>query len=290
MKLRVGFLVVFMLSLVPGIQQTTLAQQNRGGRGVFAQVDCHYGSGAAGSTFSATIKNQYGLPIVVSYAHGFTSFEALNPQFGFYEPSKFPEVTIDDGESALVEGSWDVFGADGRDFGMVLIVTTAGVLIPACGETEYAGLENEPESLPVTDQELQYESVAVFVGTYSRLLSWHAYPAMYALLHPDSQDLVSFWQLTCQLVSRYGTASNWKNFIASSEVTGVEVIDWTWAGGGIDYPDAVEVSYTSELATLESSDSIDSTMHLVQENGAWRWFFGSTPESIAALPDTCDAS
>ena len=124
MKLRMGFLVIFLLSLVPGMQQTTVAHQDRGRRGVYAQADCKYGSGAAGSTFNATIKNQYGSPIVVSYAHGFTSYEALNPQFAYTEPYQFPELTIEDGESAVVEGSWDVFGLGdglvGSDFGMVL--------------------------------------------------------------------------------------------------------------------------------------------------------------------------
>jgi len=54
-------------------------------------------------------------------------------------------------------------------------------------------------------------------------------------------------------------------------VTGVEFVDWTWGVNGVTYSNAAEVSYTQEFGNGERMSEI---VHLVEEEGGWRWFFG----------------
>jgi hypothetical protein len=278
--------IVALIMITVGAAGPVSAQDPRADRNVSAQAECYHSSGAAGSTVSVDIDNEYGRPIVVLYVHGFTSGEAFNPEFAMEEPDPTLDIVIDDGESEQLSGGWDVFGIEGREMGAVLVVTSAGVLIPVCGGGS-ASLVNEPGGLPDSESDELLESVDAFVDTYGRLFSWHAYPALYALLHPDVQERVNFYQFACWSVEHFGTAAEWKDVIFDTTVTDVALEDWEWRGGEIEYDDAAEVSYEQKVGSLVETRVEESVMHLVEVDGAWRWFFGSSPQSIEELPDRC---
>jgi hypothetical protein len=278
--------IVVIIMIAAGAAGSVSAQDARANRNVYARAECFHSSGAAGSTVSVDIENEYGRSIVVLYVHGFTSGEAFNPEFAMEEPDPTLDVVIEDGDSEQVSGGWDVFGIEGREMGSVLVVTSSGVLIPVCGG-ESASLENEPGTLPGSDRDELLESVDVFVDTYGRLFSWHAYPALYTLLHPDVQERVGFYQFACWSVEHFGTAAEWKEVVFDTTVTGVVLEDWEWRGGEIEYDDVAEVFYEQEVGSLAETRIEESVMHLEEVDGAWRWFFGSSPQSIEELPDRC---
>ena len=71
-------------------------------------------------------------------------------------------------------------------------------------------------------------------------------------------------------------------------VTKVKLLDWTWGVHGKTYTDAAEVTQTQTIGVPpKDGEPDDSTIHLVSEAGVWRWFFGSTPEGVAGLSDSC---
>jgi hypothetical protein len=48
------------------------------------------------------------------------------------------------------------------------------------------------------------------------------------------------------------------------------------------------VDHTSKAGTITKEKNTASTMHLVEVNGQWRWFFGTSREALDALPTDCD--
>jgi hypothetical protein len=63
---------------------------------------------------------------------------------------------------------------------------------------------------------------------------------------------------------------------------------WTWVMTGQSFPDAAAVDYTSKVGTVAAAEEITSMMHLVEADGQWRWFFGTSREALDTLPSDCE--
>ena len=73
---------------------------------------------------------------------------------------------------------------------------------------------------------------------------------------------------------------------------------WTWPVNGKDYPDAAAVTYVMPVLDEDGNAVRSRTPCTANEQGAWYWFLGSSPEFIdeintryagaAAPADTAD--
>ncbi|MGH2551261.1 MAG: hypothetical protein ACRDHN_17885, partial [Thermomicrobiales bacterium] len=113
-------------------------------------------------------------------------------------------------------------------------------------------------------------------------------PALYALLHPDAQAVVSFEAVSCWYVDQYGLPDSWKASVFSTNVQKITLGEWTYAVTGDTYDTAAEVTFSQKIGTLSKSSLVDGVEHLVPFEGQYRWFFGLDAAAVAAQPDTCD--
>jgi hypothetical protein len=165
-----------------------------------------------------------------------------------------------------------------------VITTDTGTLVLPCGYTDIP-FSTRPVSLDDPN-----ETAAIMARTLSVLESTGtAFDALHTLLHPDARELVSYNQLTCWYLNYVRT----EHPAGEATVTAVRIAPWTWGGNGVRYEDAAEVTYRQpfyvpkEGEELRETEEREATIHLVQHNGIWRWFFGTDPEWLAALPETC---
>jgi hypothetical protein len=103
-------------------------------------------------------------------------------------------------------------------------------------------------------------------GDYARLYAW---------MHPDSRAEVP--QVAME---------NWYRTVFSSNppewmtIDDVKLVEWAWGVTGKVYPMAVEVTYRQQLA---DGQNVDGAIHLVRDQGVWRWFFGGNRAFIDGL-------
>jgi len=123
------------------------------------------------------------------------------------------------------------------------VVTSSGILIPLCGDVQPAKITFG--LAPLADVDAQQEVIKIAAETMGILESWRAYPALYALLHPDVKAATSFPAVACWYANQYGT---------------------------IDAPVGDGITATA----------VTATEHLVTADGQWRWFFGLSQAAFAA--------
>jgi hypothetical protein len=262
-----------------------LAQQNRGARDVFAQATCTERADG-GQTVDVMIKNQYGAPIEVVFVEGYASGRVPNPSFALTE-QPLVSKTIADGESLVLTTEVAVdYLAEGT-YGGAFVVTTAGLLMPQC-EDEIRGLLDTPNSVvPKNDEQTEAEAIETAIKTIGQLESWHLYPGLYALVHPDVQALVPYAAVACSMKSLYSRLDGTELTVYSTEMTDYTIQDWTWEPRDIAYQDVVEVNYTQRVGTMISADLVDASMHLKDVDGVYRWFLGGSPQMLDQPLPTC---
>jgi hypothetical protein len=282
-------LVASLLAQVAGSQMAgAVASQTDRTRSVTATAFCRESSGTTPTQMTVTVTNDFGLPIIISYVGGFTTGAALNPSF-LPQTSTTPELsrTIEDGTWIALQSVYDAIGTNGVQYGGSLVVTTAGVLMPMC-DGERVGLMDDPGVMPRTDSEAEYSAIAIATMTLGRLESLRAYEALYSLLHPDVQGLVSFSAMACWYAGELGVPGQWKDSVFSTSFEDAQMIsDWTWISANITYDRAAEVNYTQRIGTMSSSDEVEAEIHLVDVDGVWRWFFGNRVNSLNHLDTNC---
>jgi hypothetical protein len=170
-------------------------------------------------------------------------------------------------------------------------VTNVGVLVPACSDRPVDADEIVLGPAPSSDEEAREEAVTLAVQTLGRLESYRAYPALYRLLHPDAQAEVPFAAMACWYAAQYDLPVDpLLTLVFWNTVDSVAFGPWTWDVTGTSYPDAAAVEYRQLAGTIVESEETSSVMHLVEFDGQWRWFFGTSAEDLAALPTDCDLS
>ncbi|HEU0164311.1 MAG TPA: hypothetical protein VFQ54_04650 [Thermomicrobiales bacterium] len=273
-RLSIVTLFCLLASVFAGI--TPVAAQGSRSEAVTASAYCQ-----AGSKISITLRNTFGLPIVVTSVNGFAPAADLNLAFIDSNWTPTLERTIQNGDWVVLEST------SGSEFGGAIVVTTAGVLMPTCdGRT--VGLWDDPGQLPRTDGEAQYQAIAIAAMTIGRLESVRDYSALYELLHPDVRAHVPYAGISCWYEGVYGTPDDWKDSVFGTSVDDITMIDgWVWPAGNVTYDNVAEVTTTQRIGTMSDSSDVRSTSHLVQSGGVWRWFFGTKVDSINQLYKTC---
>jgi hypothetical protein len=220
---------------------------------------------AAGEV-TVEVENQIGRRLYVAFAR------ALTTSTGAVE-----DVAIENGASAsltlptrVVMGT-KVYGA--------LVVTSAGRVTPPCGGSARIDLGPRPAS----DADRRAEWPAIAVRTISNLEALGAFDALYGLLHADAKQLVTPEQVTCWYAGYLAGTTT-----AEATVLSVTFGPWTWGGNGRTY-DAAAADYRQPYWANHVEDDREDVEHLVLSRGMWRWFLGTDPAWLAALPDVCPA-
>ena len=219
------------------------------------------------------ITNNTGRPVTLVHVSSMTGPD--QPTFGGIE---IPEGTA-------WQGLFSREVPDGIATHGAVVTTDAGALRLPCGYTDIPF-----SAQPVAGDDLE-GSAAIMARTLSILeASGTALDALFALLHPDVRELVSFNQVICWYIG-YVRA---ERPAGEATVTGVRIGPWTWDGNRVEYAEAAEVSYRQPFYSGDPvengpppTEEREATIHLVQADGIWRWFFGPDPEWLSQLPETC---
>ncbi len=285
---RFALLFVFGLASLGIIAPVTAAAD----RVVTARAACDgHGGANAIPDMIAQVTNQSGKRLYVIYVVGFSTSEAIGTRgLDGLQQAETPEqqiVTIEQGESATLVAPWA--GREPRDHEVfvALILTSAGMLLPACGPNESRLTIDGP--LPVVAGEEGRESATAMAKMIGSLESLKAYPALFALLHPDSRALTSFGAVACSYAAIYGPpVTKTTRTIYSTNVKDVTFVDWSWPVSGETYDSAAEVSYTQTTGVFPHQDEPTAGVeHLVRVDGIWRWFFGTDEVSLQNAPAEC---
>ena len=258
-------------------------------RSVTASARCVDASAGGKPEVEVTLTNQTGEAVTVSFVHGFTTGQVFVPMMRIEESQAGTPIVVADGASETVRAPWDDLGDLPGYIGGALVVTSLGALVPLCSERAADADEIMLGPAPASDEAARQEAVTTAVQTLGRLESWRAYPALYELLHPDAQAEVPFAALACWYAARYGLPDEpLTTLVFGNEVDAIAFGPWTWGVTDESYPDAAAVAYRQEVGTIVEVEEVSSSMHLVEADGQWRWFFGTSEEELATLPVDCD--
>jgi hypothetical protein len=103
-----------------------------------------------------------------------------------------------------------------------------------------------------------------------------SFNTLYDLIHSDARAVVP----------RDAAVGWYRDYFAPrgaspSVITGIEFGSWTWGVTGVTYPNTAAVYYSQEFWDDGQQNIEGGVVHLVQdEDGSWRWFFGSSREFV----------
>jgi hypothetical protein len=285
--------LALLASALPDVGRAAAQVQTAEERYVSVDVECDEARGGTTPRIEVTIANHSGLPLAVAYLSSFATAEAVGAAglqgLPLEEPAEQPTIDVENGETVTLRAPW--LGPRPRASHPVmiaLVVTSAGAFIPACEDPQAQRLTFDGPVGTVAEETI--ESATVAAEMIGQLEAWHAYPALYAILHPDAQAEASFEKVACWYAAQFGPPqTDETRTIYSTEVLDVEIVEWTWSVSGTTYEGAAEVTYEQTTGVFPDADEPEETEeHLVWHDGVWRWFFGTSPERLADLPDECD--
>ncbi len=109
-----------------------------------------------------------------------------------------------------------------------------------------------------------------------RMAGERKFNAMYDYMHPDAMAIVPRAAAVGLFTDVYAQAQ-----AGQAQITGVEMVPWTWGVTGKEYPYAAKISFVQPFIDENNQQSwLEDDMYLVNDGGEWRWFFGSTPETV----------
>jgi predicted metalloprotease len=115
-----------------------------------------------------------------------------------------------------------------------------------------------------------------------RLAGERKFNAMYDYMHPDAMAVVPRAAAVGTFTDVYAEAQ-----AGQAQITGVEMVPWTWGVTGTDYPYAARVSFVQPFVDENNQQTwLEDDMYLVASGGEWRWFFGSSAETVQQAIET----
>jgi hypothetical protein len=291
-NLLVAFAIV-AVSLLPLLNARNGAAQGTDERYVTAAATClqTLGSDTGLPLVEVAIENRSDLTLHVAYVRSFGSAPIRQESptgLKLEAPQAVTVIDVPDGETVTFEAPWAGGELRRSHTILALVVTSAGIFLPACDTDEPERMTYQGDA-PEGKRAAMEESAAIAADAIGQLEAWRAYPALYALLHPDAQDAVSYAAMTCWYSVRFGPPdTDDTQTIYSTETTDVASDDWTWAVNGARYDGSAEVTYEQAIGRSEDAKPEGSKMHLVQVDGVWRWFFGGSAEGVAGLATDCE--
>jgi predicted metalloprotease len=109
-----------------------------------------------------------------------------------------------------------------------------------------------------------------------RMAGERKFNAMYDYMHPDAMAVVPRAAAVGVFTDVYAEAQ-----AGLAQITGVEMVPWTWGVTGTEYPYAAEISFVQPFVDENNQQTwLEDAMYLVDSGGEWRWFFGSSPDIV----------
>jgi predicted metalloprotease len=109
-----------------------------------------------------------------------------------------------------------------------------------------------------------------------RLAGERKFNAMYDLIHPDAMAVVPRAAAVGAFTEIYQEAQ-----AGQAQIVGVEMAPWTWGVTGKEYPYAAKISFVQPFINENNQqDWLQDDMYLVESDGEWRWFFGSSKGTV----------
>ncbi len=142
-----------------------------------------------------------------------------------------PEFTLAPGET--YRGLLARAIPDGEAIHGAVVTSDQGVLRLPCGDT---GVPIRAQLIPPDDLE---EQAATMARTLSLLESYWQFDALFALLHPDVRQVISYNPFACWYFNYVRT----ERPAGEATVTAVRIGPWTWPVTGKRYAEAAAVTY-----------------------------------------------
>lgn len=137
-------------------------------------------------------------------------------------------------------------------------------------------------ALPVTAQNQEStinRDRAVAAATASEILRMageRKFNAMYDYMHPDAMAIVPRAAAVGLFTEVYEAAQ-----AGQAQIIGVEMVPWTWGVTGQEYPYVAKISFVQPYVDEDNQQTwLEDDMYLVNSGGEWRWFFGSTAQTV----------
>jgi uncharacterized protein len=140
------------------------------------------------------------------------------------------------------------------------------------------GAAQEPER----DVNRDRANAAATAAEILRLAGERKFNTMYDYMHPDAMAAVPRAAAVGTFTDVYAEAQ-----AGQAQITGVEMVPWTWGVTGTKYPYAAKVSFIQPFVDENNQQTwLEDDMYLVESGGEWRWFFGSSAETVQQAIDT----
>jgi predicted metalloprotease len=105
------------------------------------------------------------------------------------------------------------------------------------------------------------------------------YNAMYDLMHPDAQKVISRETAVATFKAIYGSGA-----VGRGVPIDISFGPWTWGVTGQEYEYAAAVSFEQPYEQDGKETVRSDTMYLVQDDqGEWRWFLGNSPDFVERI-------
>ncbi|MGH2618593.1 MAG: neutral zinc metallopeptidase [Thermomicrobiales bacterium] len=115
-----------------------------------------------------------------------------------------------------------------------------------------------------------------------RMASERKFNAMYDYMHPDAMAVVPRAAAVGVFTDVYQEAQ-----AGQAQITGVEMVPWTWGVTGTEYPYAARISFVQPFVDENNAQQwLEDDIYLVDSGGEWRWFFGSSAEAVQQAIET----
>ncbi|HEX5498810.1 MAG TPA: neutral zinc metallopeptidase [Thermomicrobiales bacterium] len=155
---------------------------------------------------------------------------------------------------------------------LVLLATLAPTL--ATAQTTQTA---PPAATTATADATQQLAAAAAAGReILQLAADRNFNAMYDRMHPDAMAVVPRAAAVGAFTDIYRQAQ-----AGQAQIVGVELGSWTWPVTGKTYPVAAKIDFIQPYVDPQQGEQwLRDSMYLVQADGDWRWFFGSSKEFV----------
>lgn len=156
---------------------------------------------------------------------------------------------------------------------LTMFVVIMTLLAPALGVASRAAAQDQQQQQnPVRDR----ANAAATAAEILRLAGDHKFNSMYDYMHPDAMAVVPRAAAVGVFTEVYADSQ-----AGDAQIVGVEMVPWTWGVTGQQYPYAAKVTFVQPYVDDDNQQQwLQDDMYLVNSNGEWRWFFGSSPELV----------
>ncbi|MEZ4497866.1 MAG: neutral zinc metallopeptidase [Thermomicrobiales bacterium] len=118
-----------------------------------------------------------------------------------------------------------------------------------------------------------------------RLAVDRQFNALYEYIHPDAAAIIPRGAAIAAFEEIYG-ASN----VGDATIVSIQMGPWTWGVTGKEYPRAAAIEFTQPFVNDDGrAETLEDTMYLVEDQGQFKWFFGSDPEFVQGVIDDYEA-